>query len=116
MTQGKELQAFTRHCETLSFTSKYFYKPMVESFHSLGFEEAAAVDLSGITNCWLSNSWKQFWASSFNYNTIFEYPDNMAGKILHPKVDGAIVRHDLQLLVAEMIGHLMYLMSLLIFR
>ena len=37
----------------------------------------------------------------------------MAGKILHPKVDGAIVRHDLQLLVAEMIGHLMYLMSLL---
>lgn len=37
----------------------------------------------------------------------------MAGKILHPKVDGAIVRPDLQLPVAEMKGHLMYLMSLL---
>ena len=37
----------------------------------------------------------------------------MAGEILHPKVDGAIVRSDLQFSVAEMIGHLMYLMSLL---
>jgi len=81
---------------------------MVESFHTLGFEEASAVDLLGITNCWLSNSRKQFWASSFNYNTA-----QHGGKILHPKVDGAIVRPDLQLPIVEMISHLMYLMSLL---
>ena len=37
----------------------------------------------------------------------------MARKILHPKADSAIVRPDLQLLVAEMIGHLMYLMMVL---
>jgi hypothetical protein len=41
-----------------------------------------------------------------NYNEIFEYLDDMARKILHPKVDGAIVWLDLQLLVAEMVGHL----------
>ena len=113
MTQGKELPAFIRHWECISSTSKYFYKSVVESFHTLGFEETAVVDMSGITNCWLSNTWKQFWASSFNYNSIFEYPDDMVGKILHPKVDSAIVRLDLQLPVAEMIGHLMYLMTVL---
>ena len=37
----------------------------------------------------------------------------MTRKILHPKVNGAILRLDLQLLVAEMIGHFIYLMSLL---
>ena len=69
--------------------------------------------MSGITNCWLSNTWKQFWSSSFNYNSIFEYLDNMIGKILYLKLDGAIVRPDLQLPVAEMIGHLIYLMTVL---
>ena len=37
----------------------------------------------------------------------------MARKILHPKVDGAIVQHDLQLPVTKIIGYLIYLMSLL---
>ena len=37
----------------------------------------------------------------------------MVGKILHPKLDGAIVSQDLQLYVAEMIGHLIYLMTVL---
>ena len=105
VTQDKELQAFTRHWECISCTSEYFYKPVLESFHTLRFEEIAAIDMSGITNCWLSNTWKQFWASSFNYNTIFEYPDDMAGKILHPKADSAIVRPDLQLPIVDMIGH-----------
>ena len=48
-----------------------------------------------------------------NYNAIFEYLDDMARKILHPKVDGAIIWLDLQLLVAEMVGHLIYFMMLL---
>ena len=37
----------------------------------------------------------------------------MVGKILHPKADSTIVRPNLQLPVAEMIGHLMYLMTIL---
>ena len=37
----------------------------------------------------------------------------IVGKILHPKLDSAIVRPDLQLHVAEMIGHLIYLMTIL---
>ena len=32
---------------------------------------------------------------------------------MHPKVDGVIIRYDLQFPVAEMIGHFMYLMSLI---
>jgi hypothetical protein len=83
----------------------------VDSIHTLGFKETA-VDLSGLTNSWLNNCWKQFWGSSFNYNAIFEYPDDMAGKILHPKVDVAIVRLDIQLDLARMVGHLIYLLTL----
>jgi hypothetical protein len=107
LIQGKELQAYTRHWECISYTSEYFYRPIVESFHTLGFEETTAVDMSGITNCWLSNTWKQFWGSSF------KYPNDMAGKNFHLKVDGAIVQPKLQLPMAEKVEYLNYLMKLL---
>ena len=67
VTQGKELQAFTRHWECILCTSEYFYKPVVESFHNLGFEETSAIDMSRTTNCWVSNTWKP---SSFRYRLI----------------------------------------------
>ena len=78
--------------------------------HTLGFMETA-VDLSRLTNSWLSNCWKQFWGSSFNFNAIFEYPDNMTGKILHPKLDITIVRPNIQLDLARMVGHLIYMLT-----
>ena len=83
----------------------------MDSVHTLGFMETV-VDLSGLTNSWFSNCWKQFWGSSFNFNAIFEYPNNMAGKILHPKVDVTIVRPNIQLDLACMVGHLIYLLTL----
>ena len=36
----------------------------------------------------------------------------MAGKILHPKIDVTIVRPNIQLDLARMVGHLIYLLTL----
>ena len=43
----------------------------------------------------------------------FRVPEQYDRENFASKVDGVIVQPDLQLPVAEMIGHLMYLMSLL---
>ena len=83
----------------------------MDSVHALGFIETA-VDHFWLTNSWLNNCWKQFWDSSFNFNAIFKYQDNMADKILRPKVDVTIVRPDIQLDLAGMVGHLIYLLTL----